>query len=207
MKNEAFTPPPNPWLRWQWQYDRDELVVLPAGLYVWGLIRWNAEILGWAIGLWVLGFVIWSLWTTWKVADRYPKEDAWRAVAILVYAGGAWLLAVPTSLLPAALGLAIAFPVVFVLTMAAIVAARRKGLAPLPHGRRVWLLGGAAGVCGLWAVLAGTLLVRDAQDFRWVALPIIAFNIVLGLLLVRHAIKGFTPPLAMTTEAILARNP
>ena len=207
MKNEPFTPPPNQWMKWTWQYDRDELVLLPVGVYLWGLFHWDTESFGWAMALWGLAFIIWCLWTTWRVADRDPKEDVWRAVATLVYGGGAWLLAVPASRLPLPLGLAIAFPVVFALTIWAIVAARRKGLALLPRRRRAWLLGGAAALCGLWAALAGALLITDGRDFRWVAALIIAINTALGVLLIRQAIRGFSPPPPMTTEAILARNP
>jgi len=213
MKNESFTPPPNRWMSYIWRDDRVELVLIPVGLYLVGLFTRKADLIGWAFGIWALGFLVWCLWTTWRVSDRQPRNDVGRAVATLVYGGLSWPLLIVAGALPSPWGLALGFPLVFAPNVWGIVAARRWGLEPLPHGVRALRLYGAVFVCAAWIALSGLLVWahhtgwNGVPDFDWLAWPVIVINLIVGGYLLFSASRGFSPPLPMTTEAILARAP
>jgi hypothetical protein len=218
MKNEPFTPPPNTALSVEWMQDRDELVGLPALIYLWGAFSGSVEILGWALAIWALGFAVWCLWTCWKAADRWPKEDTWRAVATLVYGGAPWLLSpVVGAIRPERLGLTLAFPLIFVPAIWAIFLARRRGLPLLPPKRRARFVGGAAALSGVWIVVLALLAMvfwdRGSQS-QFASQPLadlfVALTLIAAFLAVqlgRNAIKGFTPHRPLTAEAILADPP
>ncbi|HZZ70437.1 MAG TPA: hypothetical protein VFE18_19885, partial [Phenylobacterium sp.] len=92
MKNNSLASVSDRYMSYVWYDDRQEVLLLPVLLYVWGLVKQDSLFLGFAALLWMAGYAIWCLWTLWKVSERFPAEDNWRAIAVLVYGGTSWVL-------------------------------------------------------------------------------------------------------------------
>ena len=215
MRNDPFTPPPNPWIQNIWTEDRVELVALPALLWAIGVFRGDRAMLGLALAIWAVGFAIWCLWTMWRVTDRVPADDVWRALATLVYGGAPWLLALPSFVwLPKRYWLPLALPVLLVLGVWSLVAARRRYPPAMPGRRRPLMLWGAAVLCLVWAALFAGLAVVYARRsapavafLPWIAAPMVLLDLVLAVQLGRSALRGFTPGRPLTAESLLADAP
>lgn len=213
MKYEPFTTPPDPWTRAVWENDRVEILLLPVLVWFVGLFQRDGALSVLALMAWAVAFGIWCLWTMWRVTDRFPADDNWRAVATLVYGGAAWLLLPAISFLPEALRRVIAFPFVFAPGAWALIAARRPRLPPLRRGRRAILLAGAALVSLAWVVVfaAAAWLRRRSPAVApafpsWLAIPVIPLGLFLATMLARSAARGFTPKRQPTAESLLSET-
>jgi len=216
MKDEPFTPQRETFFTNQMEDRRFWLLGFPALLYLWGLARRDPQDIDLALLTLVVAFPVWCAWTLWRVTGRFPAEDSWRAVAVLVYGGAAWL-ALPFFLLMGAnLGLAVFFPLLLAAYCWAFIVAYRPRVQMAPRPR-AWLLAGAAVICGLWIavlVTADAIILRNPDshaigmdlDRLFVGLtalliPLAAF---LAVRLTRSALKGFVLPPPITAESLLA---
>jgi hypothetical protein len=217
MKNEPFTPRSGDFMSQVLALQGDKLVFFPAVFLGVGLYKSDAGFIALGFVIWAVGYLAWSGWAVWRTVDRVPRGDVWRAVAVLTYGGAPWLLAPLGLLLAGPVGAALSFIPVFCIGIWAIVSAVRASPPTLSKQRRALLLGGAATLCGLWAAagVAAALAIlrhplRDGTGdrvFLTAASPIALADLVLAVLLVRNAIRGWTPPRPLTAESLLADPP
>jgi hypothetical protein len=107
------------------------------------------------------------------------------------------------------------FPLVYVAGCWALLSARRKGVN-LPAVHRVWLVGGAAAVSLLWAIVHAVVIWFELPRPRLgaaddgsllvavISAPLLLLGGFLAVQLFRSARKGYTPHRALTAESLLA---
>ena len=150
-----------PWERTRWRIDDtfDGALALPPILYVFGLLQADQELIGIALWVWALGVLAWTPWIVIRVLMNDPPGDGWRAVAILGFGLDPWAFFPPLlGLLSTFEGQAVAFPVVFIWSAAAMAMAAWGWPRIKTEAGRRRLLAGAALVYGLWAAALFTAI-------------------------------------------------
>jgi hypothetical protein len=217
MQNEPFTPR-NPDRSTSLGMQAEKLVGLPPLFFAFGLYKNDPDMYAIAFITWAIGYFVWGLWALWRVADRFPRDDVWRAVAILVYGGAPWLVApLPGALIGGRAGACIAFLPIFAGGVWAFVTAGNLSPDPPAPQRRAWLLWGSTAICALWAGVGGlvsALLITHPHSDGTVYYPFVGLAAAIGLanlplaaLLGRSAFRGFTPHWPLTAESLLADSP
>lgn len=192
------------------------LFLFPGIAYAAGLISGSDIAHVVALLSWPVIFLCSALWGVWRITDRQPADDLWRAVAIYVFGSAAWLL-VPIlyGFTPSAsVFYAVTFPLVFALGCWALIAARREDPPALPPSRRAAMLWIAILVCAIWmlalaAPIYGHLRRPDVWPTQlvWIGAPLIALNLFVAVGLGRSARKGYVRGRPLTAESLLADPP
>jgi hypothetical protein len=156
-----------------WRYDGFPL--LPAGVYLLGVMQHEAGTIALAMWLWLFVVVVWTPWIVIRLAMARSDDDAWRAMAVLGVGLLPWsLFAVMIGPLTSPTGLLRAFPLFYLWGAGAMAMAALDW--PPTHRRwsRTLLLAGGAGAYGLFAlILLGALLLGVSELGAFAALAVL----------------------------------
>jgi hypothetical protein len=180
-------------------YEADYVALLPAGLYVWGLVEGGTESLIFAVWLWLLVVLFWVPWITLRVAMRTPPSDPLTALATVGAGLWPWLIFLfAMEWASTRTGLTVTFPLIFGFGASTLMAAHFGWPRTTTSGGRSRLLLTGASVFGLYAVLfLGALALGVAEVAGILTAPIVILGLgaaVASLVLLQAATRPATSP-------------